>query len=206
MTSVAPIGNDNSARIIFTDVADSSIGSGKYSSVAGLIKPQKQLAVFHGDNPLGNWNIKIKDNVSGNRGIAHICGIRINQQLATESNFTLNTYIEGHYNSSANNQISDTLKVILRNFSNPSIIYDTSKAIMNFIGSTKLSFSNVPYDARCFIQVNHRNSIETWNAFQIVFKRFTSSYNLFLDPVAAFGNNLVQVDFHPRLMRSTRVM
>ena len=197
MTSVAPIGNDNSARIIFTDVADSSIGSGKYSSVAGLIKPQSSFAVFHGDNPLGNWNIKIKDNVSGNRGIAHICGIRINQQLATESNFTLNTYIEGHYNSSANNQIGDTLKVILRNFSNPSIIYDTSKAIMNFIGSTKLSFSNVPYDARCFIQVNHRNSIETWNAFQIVFKRFTSSYNLFLDPVAAFGNNLVQVDFSP---------
>jgi hypothetical protein len=68
---------------------------------------------------------------------------------------------------------------------------------MSFIGNTKLSFSNVPYDARCYIQVNHRNSIETWNAFQVVFKRFTSSCNLFIDPVAAFGNNLVHVDFSP---------
>jgi subtilisin-like proprotein convertase family protein len=197
MTSVSPIGNDNSARIIFTDVADSTIGSGKYSSVAGLIKPQSSFAVFNGDNPQGFWFIKIKDNVSGNRGMAHVCGIRINQQIATESNFTLNTYIEGHYNSNTNNQIGDTLKVILRNFSNPSIIYDTAKAFMSYIGNTKLSFSNVPYDARCFIQVNHRNSIETWNAFQVVFKKFASSYNLYLDPVAAFGNNLVHVDFSP---------
>lgn len=198
MTSVAPVGTDNSARIIFSDLADSSIGSGKYSSISGLIKPQNNLlSVFGGDNPLGLWLVKIKDEVSGATGIAHVGGIRINGRLVVENNFSFTTFIQGHYNTATNQQIGDTLKIVLRNFSNPSIVYDTAKAFSAQIGSARFSFSNVPFDARCFIQVNHRNSIETWNSSIITFRRFSSSYLMYLSDISAFGNNLAQVDTSP---------
>ncbi len=198
MTSITPLGNDNSARIIFSDIADSAIGSGKYCSIAGLMKPQVNLAsVFGGDNALGYWVVKIKDNVSGSGGTAHISGIRINNRMKTENNFTLNSYIQGRYNPSTNFQIGDTLRIVLRNFDDPSIIYDSSFAFTSYIGQAKFSFANVPYDAKCYLQVLHRNSIETWNSQVIQFRKFSSSYNMHLSDISAFGNNLIQIDTSP---------
>ena len=198
MTSIAPLGNDNSARIIFSDIADSSIGSGKYCSVAGLIKPQVNLnSVFGGDNALGVWVLKIKDNVNGSGGTAHIGGIRVNNRLTTENNFTFNSYIQGRYNPSTNFQVGDTMRIVLRNFDNPTIIYDSSSAFSSNIGQARFSFANVPYDARCYLQVLHRNSIETWNSQVIQFRRFSTSYSMHLSDISAFGNNLIQIDPSP---------
>ncbi|MBX7041405.1 MAG: hypothetical protein K1X85_00760 [Ignavibacteria bacterium] len=198
MSGIAPLGNDNSIRAIFTDIADSTIGTLKYASISGIIKPLNNMtSVFGGDNPLGLWRVLIKDNVTGFGGIAHVCGIRVNGMLKVESNFSFTAYYQGRYNPSTNLQSGDTATLILRNFDNPAIIYDSAKAQLSQIGQGRFSFTNIPYDARCYLQMKHRNSIETWGSQVISFNRFSSSYLMHLSAIAAFGNNLAQVDTSP---------
>ncbi len=198
MSGIAPLGNDNSVRAIFSDIADSTIGTLKYASISGVIKPQNNLmSVFGGDSPLGLWRVIIKDNVFGSGGIAHVCGIRVNGMLKVENNFTFTSYYQGRYNPATNLQSGDTATLILRNFDNPAIIYDSARALLSQIGQGRFSFTNIPYDARCYLQVKHRNSIETWGSQVISFNRFSSSYLMYLSDIAAFGNNLIQVDTSP---------
>ncbi|MBK9228212.1 MAG: proprotein convertase P-domain-containing protein [Ignavibacteria bacterium] len=198
MSGILPVGFDNSARVIFSDQADSIIGTGKYSSISGYIRPQNSLmGKFGGTNSKGLWRIRIRDIGTGHIGRFHVCGIRINDMEVSESNLSLRVYFQGLYKTSTNNQNPDTVRTVLMNYSNPSIVYDSAKSFVFASGFTELSFRNVPYDAVCFLKVLHRNSIETWTSNPISFNRNNFTYNLTANPTTAFGQNVVQVRLSP---------
>jgi subtilisin-like proprotein convertase family protein len=198
MSGILPVGFDNSARIIFSDQADSIIGSGKYSSVSGYIRPQNSLmGKFGGTNSKGLWRIRIRDIGIGHVGRFHVCGIRLNDMEVSESNLSLRVYFQGLYKTSTNNQNPDTVRTVLMNYYNPSIVYDSAKTNVNASGFTELSFRNVANDAVCILKILHRNSIETWTSNPIVFNRNNFTYNLTANPTTAFGQNVVQVRLSP---------
>ncbi|MDZ4713309.1 MAG: CHRD domain-containing protein [bacterium] len=107
---------------------------------------------------------------------------------------TLNlTYIiEGFYDVGSNLMVSDLVTVNLRNSTSPYALVDNSTVTLSTSGNGIVSFggasvSGVPY----YVQVLHRNALETWNAAPVSFAASTLAYNFTTSDAQAFGNNLV---------------
>ncbi len=196
MASIMPKGNDQNVRFIFSDLADSSIGTNRYASLSGYVKPKTGLmSKFAGKNPRGNWRVLAADKVSGETGIFYTAGIRINGMMRAENNLNLKLYLEGRYRPATNNQIADTVKAIIMNAQNPSIVYDSCVRVVS--GTGLFSFANMPYDPIWILKVIHRNSIETWTkTYNGMFLNY-AAYNMTTAASTAFGDNLIQVDAAP---------
>ena len=109
----------------------------------------------------------------------------------------LNLLIEGFYNSGSNALIPDTMRVYLRNSAFPYAIVDSAKAVVNSSGGGVFSFSNAANSTGYYIQIKHRNSIETWSSAPQSFTGNSISYNITTSPAQAFGNNIKQIDASP---------
>jgi subtilisin-like proprotein convertase family protein len=194
--------NADHLTTIFDDQADSSIVNGRYVSMAPRIKPSSNInSVFGGDNSAGNWRLAIRDiAVSGvsDTGMLFCWGIQINNQ--SQKPYILNTenMIQGFYNASTNNMIRDTMRYYLRNTQLPYGIYDSTKAYLTNQGFAQLAFTNVSGGVAYYLQLRHRNSIETWS-YPLYYDplSFQAQYS-FLNPVTqAYGSNMIQVDNLP---------
>jgi hypothetical protein len=53
--------------------------------------------------------------------------------------------------------------------------------------------NNVPY----YVQLKHRNSIETWSNSPILFNQYDAGYNFITSPIGVYGNNVILVDTSP---------
>lgn len=198
MSSIMPKGNDQNVRFIFSDLADSSIGTNRYASLSGYVKPQTGLmSKFAGKNPKGTWRVLAIDRVSGETGIFYTAGIRINGMMRAENNLSMKFYLQGHYKPANNLQIADTVTAVIMNLQNPSIVYDSCVQVVSAGGNCLLSFANMPYDPVWILKVIHRNSIETWTASYSGFFLNYSVYNMTTSASTAFGSNLIQVDASP---------
>ncbi|MBK6877886.1 MAG: hypothetical protein IPG99_15945 [Ignavibacteria bacterium] len=84
--------------------------------------------------------------------------------VAASPNITLNLkmFIEGFYNSSTNLQVSDTIKVYLRNITSPYTIADSAKAVLSSNGNAQLLFGSA-VSGTYYIMVKQRNTLETWS-------------------------------------------
>ncbi|MBK8553938.1 MAG: FG-GAP repeat protein [Ignavibacteria bacterium] len=115
-------------------------------------------------------------------------------------NITLNmiTFIEGFYNSATDLQVSDTIKVYLRNTVTPFAKIDSVKAVVTSNGSASLVFGNAP-TGTYYIVTTHRNSLETWSKSggESLTRGSTVSYNFSNASSQAFGDNIKQVDASP---------
>ena len=113
--------------------------------------------------------------------------------------YTLNlsTFIEGFYNSVSNIMVSDTVKVLLRNTFSPYAIIDSTASVLNSSGSGTFTFSNPINGLNYYIELKHRNSIETWSSSGHSFTSNTLSYNFSTSNTQAYGNNMKQVDASP---------
>ena len=109
----------------------------------------------------------------------------------------LTMLIEGFYNSSTDLMIPDTVRVYLRNSSSPYAIVDSAKAYLNNTGAGTYSFSNASNGVNYYIQLKHRNSIETWSNTTPSFLSNTLTYNFTSAITQAFGNNMQQIDNTP---------
>jgi len=117
----------------------------------------------------------------------------------TKPAITLNLkmFIQGFYNVATDLQKSDTVKVYLRNSSAPYAIIDSSKSVVSDSGKSVCMFSNAA-SGTYFIEVKHRNSIETWSSTGIAMTQGTTvDYDFTNAASGAFGNNLIQVDNSP---------
>ncbi len=104
----------------------------------------------------------------------------------------LTASIEGFYNTSTSQLNSgDTVKVYLRNSFSPYLIVDSAKAKLNINNLTAyLTLRNAP-SGNYYINVKHRNSIETWSSTaQSYVTGSTLNYNFTSDQTKAFGNNM----------------
>jgi len=110
---------------------------------------------------------------------------------------SLDTFIQGFYSSASDNQVEDSIRVYLRNSASPYAIVDSAKGILSTSGTVALSFNNISNGVNYYIQLKHRNTIETWSS---IAKPFTSSllnYNFTDSTTKAYGSNQIQIDAAP---------
>ena len=118
-------------------------------------------------------------------------------QAAFPLSLYLKAYIEGFYNSASDLQISDTVITYLRNEAFPYSKADSSKRKLNSTGTGTFLFSNASPGVNYYIEIKHRNSIETWSSSVITFTYGTAAYNYTTLAGKAYGGNEIQVDISP---------
>ena len=93
---------------------------------------------------------------------------------------------------------SDTVKVNLRSTTYPYPVIDQAKAVINKVNFTaKFYFYNAP-SGNYYVDIHHRNSIETWSLFPVNLQRnVNTNYDFTLTASKAYGGNMIQVDNSP---------
>ncbi|MEO8209097.1 MAG: LamG-like jellyroll fold domain-containing protein [bacterium] len=195
---------------LFNDQAGAAMLSNTYVMYTPVINPLNNInSVLTGSNTLGKWKLRIQDVAPSDTGILYGWGIQFNNQLIRKSVLSLTSLIEGLYNPATNLMIPDTMRVYIRNNNSPYAILDSSKALLNDSGKANFVFNNVTDGLPVYIQLKHRNSLETWSRkpssgtfallFSILFTPFTSHLKYDFTPSAgsAFGNNMKLVDTGP---------
>ena len=119
---------------------------------------------------------------------------------ATQSPFSvlnLTMLIQGFYNSTTNLMVQDTARVYLRNSTAPYAIVDSAKAHLSNTGAGVFSFAKAVNGVNYYLQLKHRNSLETWSKTVQTFAGNSLTYNFTTTNTQAFGNNMKQVDASP---------
>lgn len=110
---------------------------------------------------------------------------------------SLTCLIQGFYDSGTDLMVQDTMSVFLRNNSPPYIAIDSSKVLMSSSGTGTFSFPEASGGTPYYIQVKHRNSIETWSSSAQSFTNNWLTYDFAAAASKAYGDNLIQVDTSP---------
>ena len=109
----------------------------------------------------------------------------------------LTAFIEGFYDVSSDLMVSDTVTVTLRDTISPFAVIDTYKSLLSSSGTGTFFFPNAQNGKSYYLQVTHRNSIETWSVITAPFTGGSLTY-IFSDAITkAYGNNMKQVDVSP---------
>ena len=110
---------------------------------------------------------------------------------------TLNALLQGFYDENTNSMITDTLRVYLRSSISPYSIVDSAKANSNSSGTGSFIFANASNNTPYYLQIKHRNTVETWSSVAVSFVNSVMSYDFTPAAGKAFGNNMKQVDSSP---------
>lgn len=102
---------------------------------------------------------------------------------------------QGFYNPALNNlNAKDTVTLYLRNITSPYSKVDSTKAIMDSTTFNSTAVFRIAKQGTYYIQVTHRNSIETWSRSGGI--QYTAGIDMNYDFTAsasqAYGNNLIQ--------------
>lgn len=92
---------------------------------------------------------------------------------------------------------ADTATVYIRNSNSPYAVVDTAIAFVNSTGQGTYTFSNASNGTPYYIQIVHRNSIETWCKNPQQFTASALTYNFTNANAQAYGDNMIQVDASP---------
>lgn len=107
---------------------------------------------------------------------------------------------QGLYNSGTNRlNIRDSVRVYLRSITSPYGVVDSAKGVIDSVSlSASVTFLTAP-TGTYYIQVKHRNTIETWSKTggETYTKGAVLNYNFTIAASQAFGNNMIQVDAAP---------
>lgn len=145
--------------------------------------------------------------VSASTGLKNITITNPDGQTSTGNNLiniqgppvlTLTAYMQGFYNASTDLLVRDTARVYLRNSSSPYGIVDSGKVYLSTSGSGTISFNNAVNGTVYYLQLKHRNSMETWSKSPgQSFVSSALSYDFTTLAAQAFGSNMLQVDASP---------
>ena len=124
--------------------------------------------------------------------------VAVAQAPVSPKNLLMYGAIQGLYNSTSNTMIYDTVTVYLRNAVSPFAKVDSSKKLLYGPGTgQEFSFNNVQNGTPYYIEVKHRNALETWSADPVTFAGDAASIAFSVDAVYAYGSNQIQVDNNP---------
>lgn len=114
-------------------------------------------------------------------------------------NYSLNltAFIEGFYDASTDLMVSDTVTVTLRDTISPFAVVDTYSAVLSSSGTGTFFFPNAQNGKSYYLQLSHRNSIETWSVITSSFTDGSLTYNFSDEITKAFGNNMKLVNIMP---------
>ncbi len=118
--------------------------------------------------------------------------------LPSASELKLKVFIEGFYNTATNVMIGDTMRAYIRNNFAPYSIVDSGKAFFNSTGNATMTFTHVSNAVNYYIQLKHRNALETWSkSAGQSFAGDSLNYDFTTDSSQAYGNNQTQVETGP---------
>jgi len=125
-------------------------------------------------------------------------GFKAREDPQIYKSLNLTVYVQGIYNAGTNSIIQDTVRAYIRNSSPPFAVIDSAKVFLSNSGSGTFNFfsppiNNVPY----YIQVKHRNSLETWSSTANSFINSSMTYDFTNSANKAYGNNMIQADTSP---------
>ena len=124
--------------------------------------------------------------------------VAIAQAPVTPKSLFLFGAIQGLYDPSTNTMIYDTVTVYLRNAVSPFAKIDSSKKEMYGPGTGQnFTFLNAQNNIPYYVEVKHRNALETWSADPVTFISDNASIAFSVDAIYAYGNNEIQVDASP---------
>ncbi|HMS33809.1 MAG TPA: hypothetical protein PKC91_06960 [Ignavibacteria bacterium] len=111
---------------------------------------------------------------------------------------SLKSIPQGFYNSFSNRLIrKDTVSVFIRNSFSPYEIIESGKGIIDSVSfNCDIQFTGIP-DGDYYIQIKHRNCLETWSSAPVSFLNYSASYDLTNAVTKAFGSNMYNVDTSP---------
>lgn len=145
----------------------------------------------------GGINIPgITDDYDGNIRNASTPDVGADEFTGTHT-LNLTVFVQGFYNDITNSVVQDTVKVYLRNSASPYVIVDSAMNYLSSSGSGIFNFLNAVNGVNYYIQIKHRNSIETWSKTTQAFAGNTLTYNFTTAITKAFGDNMIQVDASP---------
>ncbi|MBK8552582.1 MAG: proprotein convertase P-domain-containing protein [Ignavibacteria bacterium] len=192
--------NSDNVVTIFDDQADSSLNNGRYVSFGPRIKPFVSLSPFIGNNTAGFWKLLIYDNNISGTGLSYSWGIQFNEVSMKIPALGLKVFTEGFYRP-VDSCIADTFRVHLHEDIAPQLdvgIQDETPDEDNII---YVNFTEADFLSLYYIEVEHRNSIETWSAAPVAFDFLSGNlnYDFTVSQDAAFGSNQVQVEIVPEI-------
>ncbi len=187
---------------IFDDQADTALNDNRYVNFSTRIKPYQNInSVFSGNSSKGIWRLVIRDvtNSGGaDTGRVYAWGVQINNAVTKPYLLDASTLIQGFYHPASNQMIPDTMSYYLRNTQLPYAIYDSAKKLLSDKGFAQINFTNVSSGVAYYLQLKHRNSIETWsNPLYYNPLTYEAKYNFTNLITQAFGSNMIQVDNSP---------
>lgn len=192
--------NSDNLITIFDDNADSSLNSsGRLVSFAPSIKPKNPInSVFTGKRTSGKWRLTINDNTGSGIGRLYAWGIQFNNTAMRLSSLCLRVFMEGFYREE-DSCVVDTIKVHLNEGTSPYLEVGVKGETPdnNYIGH--YSYPGAIFGTSYYIEVDHRNSINTWSANPIEFDLLSGSmiYDFTVSADTAYGSNQVEVDDDP---------
>ena len=150
----------------------------------------------------GDVNADGKDDVIagaiGNNSGAGKAYIYLSSFPDNRKNLFLFGAIQGMYDPVLDTEVPDTIKVYLRNSTSPFARVDSSKNILLGPGTGQYflfrnALNGIPY----YIEVTHRNALDTWSATTVSFVNSDASIAYSVNSIYAYGNNEIQVDASP---------
>jgi len=194
------LGYNNSIVTVFDDESNYLNSNNTYVSFEPSIKPQSNInSAFSGLSSFGYWKLLVNDNSPGDTGRLVSWGIQINESVNKNFNLNSTSIIQGFYNPLTNTSVRDTMQIKLRKSTSPYIVIDSAKSFYLPSGFSTYTFKNAVAGTPYYLQLNHRNSIDTWSSNFITFEALSgqSNYNFTFNSAQAFGNNLIQADTSP---------
>lgn len=175
--SIATIDTSSSKEFKFTVIGNSN----------GVVTPQVNISTM-------GWGSPVPPEVRINNIISINSNIDVGPLTKTLS---LTMLMEGFYNSGSDNMTPDTLRVYMRNSSSPYAVLDSAKSLINSGGTGTFLFTKLNNFIPYYIQLKHRNTIETWSNGTNIFTGSSMTYDFTGSALQAFGNNEIQVDTSP---------
>lgn len=145
------------------------------------------------DPLVGAYNSSLTSS-QGGRGYMFISSYPANHCI-----LTLKMILQAFYQPGPETMYSsDTVTVNLRSSSYPYSIVDQAKAVISKVNFTgKFYFNNAP-SGSYYLDIRHRNSIETWSTSPMNFTRnVNTNYDLTTSANKAYGNNMILIDNSP---------
>jgi hypothetical protein len=167
----------------------------KYDDSELNLKPEPSLKLFKSTNSGGTW-LYMGGTVNIAASEITLSGLTSFSRWSADSSgvsAAITTLMQGFYNNVTNRlSMSDTVRAYLRNSFAPYAVVDSSIGIIDSLTfKSSYQFPNAA-DGNYYIQLKHRNSLDTWSKFGVNYQTtVTLNYDFTFTASQSFGNNTI---------------
>lgn len=121
--------------------------------------------------------------------------LHYNSQFTQPLYLDLTVLPEGMCSSTSGQTVKDTVRVYVRRNTAPFEIVESAIGYFTSRGSCIFQLNNCQYNVPYYLEVEHRNTLETWSASPVIFSANSLNYNFTGGESMAYGGNLAPLAF-----------